>query len=70
MADNITTDFIREIEKEVDKQTEYSAPNIWLESQTQQGKNRIVEMIANMAIDNDRTPSECIMDLEMVLNCE
>lgn len=65
-----TKEFLEEVEKQVDMQTEYSAPNIWLECQTKNGKNRIVELIVNMAIDTDRTPSQCISDLEMTLNNE
>ncbi len=63
-----TEEFIKEIARQVDKETIHTSPNIYERCKTPQGRNSMIEWVANYAIDHNLTPAECITDIEMILN--
>lgn len=61
-------EFLEEIARQVDKETIHTSPNIYERCKTPQGRNSMIEWVANYAIDHNLTPAECITDIEMILN--
>ncbi len=66
----LTKVFLEEIERQIDKETKQSSPNIWEMCQTANGRDGVIEAVANMALDKGLAPSECIIDIEMIMNGE
>lgn len=62
--DNIEKELREEIYRSLKNVTKENCPNVWNRIQTKDGYTQVEEMIINMVINDNITPSSCISQIE------